>query len=101
MISSTSTVIIAIVMRRFVAILPPESKASQSITTTTESRTWDILPSRHAPQRLDTPVNIPLTLQQIPMRVLNDIPLLVQVRQRTRADLLRLQRYPLRLTQPV
>ena len=37
------------------------------------------LPTRHPPQRLDTPIHIPLTLQQIAMRVLNHIPLLMQI----------------------
>jgi len=52
-------------------------------------------PSRHSPQSLNTPIHISLALQQIPMRVLNDIPLLMQIRERTRANLLRLQGYPL------
>ena len=59
------------------------------------------LPSRHPPQRLDTPVGIALGLQQPLPRVFNRLPLAMQITQGPRANLLRLQRYPLALSQAV
>ena len=45
----------------------------------------NLLPSSHPPQRLHTPVHIPLTLQQRIPRMLYNLSLPMQIRQRTRA----------------
>lgn len=60
MISSTKTVMIAIVIMRFVAILSPQLVRKSSETGKKEK----IIPTGHAPQSLDTPISITLTLQQ-------------------------------------
>ena len=101
-INNTNTVIIAIVIIRFVAILysrdirrqprnhilvknitPIHRKTSEqkqqlsSSTKITENKKKSNSPPRHPPQSLHTPIHIALTLQQILMRVFNHIPLLM------------------------
>lgn len=66
-----------------------------------EEEAFNILPARHASQSLDTAINIAFALQQITVRVLNDIALLVQIRQGARANLLCLEGNTLRLSQAV
>lgn len=46
-------------------------------TSSLPSPRSEVIPTRHPPQRLHTAIHIPLALQQIPVRVLNHIPLLV------------------------
>jgi hypothetical protein len=96
MISSTNTVMIAIVITRFVAIL-------SSLKSVQFNHNWykgnKISPTRHPPQRLHTAVDIALALLQIAMCVFNHIPLLMEVCQRASADGFRLQRYSLGLPQ--
>ena len=58
------------------------------------------IPSRHSPQRLNTPISITLTLQQPLPRIRNLLPLPMQIAQCTRANLLRLERDALALSQP-
>jgi len=58
------------------------------------------IPSRHSPQRLNTPISITLTLQQPLPRIRNLLPLPMQIAQCTRANLLRLERDALALPQP-
>ncbi len=99
MIRSTSTVIIATVITRFVAILAESSARPSSFSYHHNIR--EQVPTRHPPQRLHTPLHIPLTLQQAPPRMLNRLPLRMQIRQRPPPDILRLQRDPLALPQPV
>lgn len=83
-ISSTSTVIMQTVIIRFVAILPSISISLLKTASPTGLR--DDLPTRHPPQRLHTPIHIPLTLQQRRIRMLNRLPLPMQIRQRTRPN---------------
>lgn len=59
------------------------------------------IPSRHAPQRLDTSVRVALALQQPLPRVGNLFSLPVQVAKGASADLLRLERDALTLPQSV
>src|ERR1700730_3043184 len=96
MISSTNTVIIAIVITRFVAIL-------SSLKSVQFNHNWHkgnkISPTRHPPQRLHAPVHIALTLLQIAMCVFNYIPLLMQVCKGASTDVFGLQRYSLGLPQ--
>ena len=61
----------------------------------------DNIPTCHPPQRLDTPIHIPLALQQRLSRMLNRFPLHLQIRQRTPSNILRLVGNPLTLSQPV
>jgi hypothetical protein len=76
MISSTNTVMIAIVITRFVAILSSSQISTIQPQLHKENK---ISPTRHPPQRLHTAVDIALALLQIAMCVFNDIPLLMQV----------------------
>ena len=76
-ISNTNTVMIAIVIIRFVAIL------SHWISIRLFGHYLgirEVSPTCHPPQRLDTPVHISLALLQIPMRVLNHVSLLMEIR---------------------
>jgi hypothetical protein len=50
------------------------------------------LPTRHPPQRLHTPINISLTLQQCIACMLDRLSLSMQIRQRTRPNSLRIIR---------
>ena len=59
------------------------------------------LPTRHPPQRLNTPIHIPLTLQHRRPRMLNRLPLQLQIRQCAPSNLLRLVRHPLTIPQPL
>lgn len=92
MIKITNIVIIAIVIIRLVAILVIVSPHLQV-------NSMDLLPPRHAPQRLDAPVRIPLTLQQRFPRMTNRLPLPRQILQNPRPNTLRLIRNPLCLRQ--
>ena len=58
------------------------------------------IPSRHTPQRLDTPISITLTLQQPLPRIRNLLPLPMKIAQCAGANLLRLERDALALPQP-
>ena len=58
------------------------------------------VPSRHAPQRLDTPIGIGLAVEQPHSCVFNLLSLSGQIAQCTSTNLLRLQRNPLALPQP-
>ena len=58
-------------------------------------------PTSHPPQRLNTPIHIPLTLQHRLPRMLNRLPLQLQIRQRAPPNILRLIRYPLTIPQPL
>ena len=63
--------------------------------------TSDNIPTCHPPQRLDTPIHIPLTLEQRLPRMLNRFPLHLQIRQCAPSNILRLVRNPLTLSQPM
>src|SRR4051794_39117814 len=82
--SKTRIVIMAMVIKRFVAILylplaiPPTSKKTLK----------GPVPTSHAPQRLDAPVDIALALEQHVSRVLDLVALPVQIGQGARPDLL-------------
>jgi len=58
------------------------------------------LPTGHSPQRFNTSINITLTLLQPRPRVLNHLPLLIQIGQRIPPNIFRLQREPLTVLQP-
>lgn len=59
------------------------------------------IPTSHPPQRLHTPIHIPLTPQYSRPRMLNRFPLQLQIRQRVPSDTFRLVRYPLTVPQPL
>lgn len=59
------------------------------------------LPTRHPPKRLHTAIHIPLTLQHRRPRMLNRLPLYLQIRQRSPSNILRLIRHPLTVPQPL
>lgn len=59
------------------------------------------IPTSHPPQRLHTPIHIPLTLQHRLPRMLNRFPLQLQVCQRASSDIFCLICYPLTVPQPL
>ncbi len=61
----------------------------------------DEIPTRHPPERLHTAIHIPLTLQHRRPRMLNRLPLQLQICQRAPSDIFRLIRYPLTVPQPL
>ena len=62
---------------------------------------WVAIPTRHPPERLHAAIHIPLTLQHRRPRMLNRLPLNLQIRQRVPSNLLRLIRHPLAVPQPL
>src|SRR5690242_2936681 len=113
MMSSTRTVMMAMVMMRLVAMLHaisiPSSKHGSNghpsdrriSSTRQEENKGQYSPSRHAAQRLDTPIGVALRLEQGAPCVFNRLALAVQVAQGAGANLLRLEGYPLALAQTV
>ena len=61
----------------------------------------DNIPTCHPPQRLNAPIHIPLTLQQRLPRMLDRLPLHLQICQRAPSNILRLVGDPLTLSQPM
>ena len=66
-----------------------------------EQEIGEQIPTSHPPQRLHAPIHIPLTLQHRLPRMLNCLPLQLQIRQRAPPNILRLIRYPLTVPQPL
>src|ERR1700744_5627668 len=91
-ISSTNTVIIDMVIIRFVAILSPVSNAYKIGEET--------VPTGHAPERLDAPVRVALAVLQRHARALDGLALPAQGGECVAANLLRLERDALALAQP-
>jgi len=81
--------------------ISPSSLPPKNLTTTKNPKEpgRKELPTRHPPQSLHTPIHIPLTLQHRRPRMLNRLPLHLQVRQRIPSNPLRLMRNPLTIPQ--
>ena len=102
MINKTNTVMIAIVITRLVAILlilisyhdPIRKKGGRG-----KCQEGSSLPTRHPPQCLHATVHVSLALQHSHPRMLNRLPLQLQIRQRISADHLRFIRDDLRIVQ--
>lgn len=92
---------IAIVIIRFVAILREELSVKYSSNHMVQPRNLKsgglkgAVPTGHAPQSLDTRINISLTLLEIIASMLNRLPLPVQIGQHVPPNIFRLQRRPL------
>lgn len=81
-INITSTVMIAIVISRFVAILSHYQYSSKKHSV------HKSLPTRHPPQCLDTPISVPFALTQHIPSMLNSFSLPSQVSKRIPSDFL-------------
>ena len=83
---------IAIVIIRLVAIL--QALVSQYPRI---SHQRDSVPTGHAPQSLDTCINVALTLLQVVPRIGDLLPLLIECTERPASDILRVQCHALTL----
>lgn len=79
---------------------PKRPKLASSKLTPHQQPHRGSVPTSHAPQSLDTGIHISLTLLQIIPRVLDRLPLSIQISQHVAPNILRLQRNPLTLLQP-
>jgi hypothetical protein len=82
---STNTVMMEIVITRFVAILRKAKSVSQPYPPQA-GRGKEALPTCHPPQRLDTPVHEALALEQPVMGMLDGLALSMQIGEGARAD---------------
>ena len=100
MISITSTVMIAIVIIRFVAILHEYQQQGPSYLNS-QDKAKGAVPTSHPLQRFHAPIHIPLTLQHGRPCMLYGFPLYLQIRQSIPSNPLGLIRNPLRIPQPL
>lgn len=80
----TKIVMIPIVIIRLVAIL--QAQVSYSPATIAAALPRQTLPTSHPPQRLNTPIDVALALLQPIMRMLDGLPLSVEIRERPGAN---------------
>lgn len=83
---------IAIVIIRLVAILQALVSQCPRISHKGES-----VPTGHAPQSLDTSINVTLALLQVIPGIGDLLPLLIECTERPASDILRVQRHSLTL----